>query len=68
MSKFNTKLEQARKRQKRLYLVAGLLVLVIILIVVSLFVISRGTRVDIMPAEAKELAEIRVSKGLGFHK
>ncbi len=66
MSTFNAKLDQARRRQKRLYLVAGILVVVILLIVISLFVVSRGTRIEILPIEAREAAEIRVTKGLGF--
>lgn len=66
MSEFSTKLDQARSRQKRLYLFASILVVVILLIVVSLFVVSRGTRVDILPVDAAEHAEISVTKGLGF--
>lgn len=66
MSEFSTKLDQARSRQKRLYLFASILVMVILLIVTSLFVVSRGTRVDILPSDAAEHSEIRVSKGVGF--
>jgi formylglycine-generating enzyme required for sulfatase activity len=66
MSQFNQKLELARRRQKRFYLIAGITVPVILLLVVALIVVSRGTRVDIIPEDAKEHAEIRVTKGLGF--
>jgi formylglycine-generating enzyme required for sulfatase activity len=66
MSQFNEKLELARRRQKRFYLIAGITVPVILLLVVALIVVSRGTRIDIRPKEAKEHAEIRVTKGLGF--
>ncbi|MDJ0622316.1 MAG: SUMF1/EgtB/PvdO family nonheme iron enzyme [Desulfocapsaceae bacterium] len=66
MSEFSTKLDKAKSRQKRLYLFASMLVLVILLIVVSLLVVSRGTRVDIIPADAAEHAEISVTNGLGF--
>lgn len=66
MSEFSTKLDQARSRQKRLYLLASILVVVILFIVVSLVMVSRGTRVDILPADAAELAEVSVTKGLGF--
>jgi formylglycine-generating enzyme required for sulfatase activity len=66
MSQFNEKLDQAKSRQKRLYFVAGITVVAILLIVAALFVISRGTRVEITPAEAKGFAEIRVLEGFGF--
>ena len=66
MSQFNEKLDQAKSRQKRLYFVAGITVVAILLLVAALFIISRGTRVEITPAEAKEFAEIRVVEGFGF--
>ncbi len=66
MSQFNTLLDQAKNRQKRLYLIAGFAVLGILLLLVALFVVSRGTRVEIKPEEAKEHAEIRVTEGFGF--
>ncbi len=66
MSQFNEKLDQARNRHKRLYLAAGLTVPAILLLVVALLVVSRGTRIDIMPEAAKEHAVIRVTEGLAF--
>jgi len=66
MSQFNKKLDEAKSQQKRLYFVAGITVVAILLLVSSLVVISRGTRVEIIPEEAKQLAEIRVVAGLGF--
>ena len=66
MSQYNTLLDQARKRQKRLYLIAAIGVLTILLLIVVLVVVSRGTRVEITPGEAKLQADIRVIKGLGF--
>ena len=66
MSRFRTKLDQAKSRQKRLYLVAGMAGAVIALLAAALFVVSRGTLIAILPEEAKELAEISVIEGIGF--
>lgn len=66
MSQFNKKLDLAKSRQKRFHLAAGITVLAILLLVAALFVVSRGTRVEIIPEEAKELTEIKVTEGLGF--
>jgi formylglycine-generating enzyme required for sulfatase activity len=65
MSQFNQKLDQAKERQKRLYLLTGAFLLVIFLLLTVLFVVSRGTRIEVMPEEAKEQAVIRVTEGLG---
>lgn len=65
MSQFNQKLDQAKARQKRLYLLTGAFLLVIFLLLTVLFVVSRGTRIEVMPEEAKEQAVIRVTEGLG---
>ena len=66
MSQFNEKLDQAKNQQKRIYLFSGLTVTGILLLVVVLFVFSRGTRVEIIPMEANELATISVIEGFGF--
>jgi formylglycine-generating enzyme required for sulfatase activity len=66
MSQFNQKLDQAKSRQKRFYLVAGITLLAILLLMAALFVVSRGTRVEILPEDAKEHAAIRVAEGLGL--
>jgi len=66
MSQFNKKLDQAKSRQKRFYLITGISVITILLLVAVLFIVSRGTRVDITPEEAKEFAEIGVIEGFGF--
>jgi len=65
MSQFNHKLDQAKARQKRLHLFTGVFLLVILLLLTVLFVVSRGTRIDVMPEEAKEQAMIRVTEGFG---
>lgn len=66
MNQFNAKLEQARRRQKYSYLVAGLLTFTLMVLLGVLFVISRGTPVDVQPAEAKDQATIRAVGGLAF--
>jgi len=66
MSQFNKKLDQAKSRQKRFYFIAGATAVIILLFIAALFVVSRGTRVEIRPKEAKELAEIKVTEGFGF--
>ena len=66
MSQFNKKLDQAKNRQKRIYLFSGLMVMSILFLVAVLFVFSRGTRVEIMPIEANELATISVIEGFSF--
>ena len=66
MSQFNGKLDQAKNRQKRIYLFSSLTMMSILLLVIILFIFSRGTRVEIMPVEAKELATINVMEGFSF--
>ena len=66
MNQFDKKLEQAKNRQKRVYLIAGITGLVIFLLMAVLFVISRGTRVEIIPQDAKAHVVYRVAEGLGF--
>jgi formylglycine-generating enzyme required for sulfatase activity len=66
MSQFNKKLDQAKQKQKRIYLYAGITLLTTLLLIIAVFVASRGTRVEIIPLDAKEHAVYQVSKGLGF--
>ncbi len=66
MSQFNKKLDQAKSRQKQIYLIAGIILLASLLIMVVLFVIARGTRVEIIPGDAKKHAVYKITKGLGF--
>lgn len=66
MSQFNRKLDRAKSRQKRFYLVAGIPVLAVLLLMLVLFVVSRGTPVNVIPEDAEKHAVIKVVKGLGF--
>lgn len=66
MSKFNTKLDLAKSKQKRVYLIAGITGLILLLLMTTLFVVSRGTRVEIMTEEAKDLATVKTTEGWAF--
>ena len=66
MSQFNKKLDKAQSRQKRIYLISGLMVVSILLLVVALLMYSRGTRVEVMPLEAGKSATISVIDGFSF--
>lgn len=66
MSEFNNKLDLAKSKQRRVYLIAGITGLVLLLLITALFVVSRGTRVEVMTEEAKELATVKTSEGWAF--
>ena len=66
MSQFNTRLDKAKRRQRRFYLLAGIPVLATVLLMLALFVVFRGTRVEVLPEDAAEHAAIKVVEGLGF--
>jgi len=66
MNQFNKKLDRARSRQKRLYLIGGIILLFVLTLMAALFVVSRGTRIEISPEDAKEHAVIRVTEGFGL--
>ncbi len=66
MSQFNKKLDKAQSRQKKIYLISGLMVVSILLLVVILLMYSRGTRVEVMPLEAGKSATISVIDGFSF--
>jgi formylglycine-generating enzyme required for sulfatase activity len=66
MSQFNKKLDKAQSRQKRIYLISGLTMMSILLLMVVMFIFSRGTRVEIMPLEAGKSATISAIDGFSF--
>ncbi|MGY8765374.1 MAG: hypothetical protein ACKVI5_00795, partial [Nitrospinaceae bacterium] len=67
MSQFNKKLDKAQSRQKRIYFFSGLVVTSIFLLVAVLLIYSRGTRVEVMPLEAGNLATISTIDNFSFN-
>ena len=67
MSQFNKKLDKAQSRQKRIYIFSGLVVTSIFLLVAVLLIYSRGTRVEVMPLEAVNLATISTIDNFSFN-
>ncbi len=66
MNSFNKTLDQAKRQQKRVYLIAGGTLVSALLLMTLLFVVLRGTRIEINPKDAQENAVYRVGRGLGF--
>ena len=66
MSQFNKKIEAARRRQKRLYLMVAGGTLVCLFAVIVAFMVSRGTRIEVLPVDAQEDAQLEVTRGIGF--
>jgi formylglycine-generating enzyme required for sulfatase activity len=66
MNSFNKTLDQAKTRQKRVYLIVGGTLLAALMLMTVLFVLLRGTLIEITPGDAKENAVYRVVRGLGF--
>lgn len=67
MSQFNKKLDKAQSRQKRIFFFSGLVVTSIFLLVAVLLIYSRGTRVEVMPLEAGNLATISTIDNFSFN-
>jgi formylglycine-generating enzyme required for sulfatase activity len=65
MNSFDKTLDQAKRRQKRVYLIAGVTLVSALLLMTLLFVVLRGTRIEISPRDARENAVYRVDRGLG---
>ena len=66
MNQFNNKLDKAKSRQKRIFLISSLAVISILLLIVILLIYSRGTRIEVMPLEAKKSATISVLDSFSF--
>ena len=67
MSQFNNKLDKAQNKQKRIYILSGLVVTSILLLIAVLIIHSRGTRIEVMPLEAGNLATIRAIDNFSFN-
>jgi formylglycine-generating enzyme required for sulfatase activity len=66
MNSFNKTLDQAKRRQKRIYLISGVTLVFALLLMTLLFVGLRGTRIEINPKDARENAVYRVDRGFGL--
>lgn len=66
MNQFNTKLDLARKRQKRSSIIVTLLAFTVLLAVLAFLTISRGTPIEVLPTALQKMAEIQVTRGTGF--
>jgi formylglycine-generating enzyme required for sulfatase activity len=66
MNQFNSKLDQARIRQKNRYLISAISLVTVFVLIALGFSVSRGTRIEITPEEAKTSAQIRLTRGLGL--
>ena len=67
MSQFNNKLDKAQNKQKRIYILSGLVATSILLLIAVLIIHSRGTRIEVMPLEAGDLATIRAIDNFSFN-
>lgn len=66
MNQFNQQLLTAKKKQRLFYLSLVSIFLIGILIVLTLIVASRGTRIDVFPDEAGVQSKIQLEQGLGL--
>ena len=66
MSQFNKKLDKAQNRQKKVFLIFGLMMMSILLIIIILLIYSRGTRIEVMPLDAGKKATINVIDSFSF--
>jgi formylglycine-generating enzyme required for sulfatase activity len=66
MNPFNQQILAAKRKQRRLYLAVFGLFLIVDLIVSSLILASRGTRIDIHPDEAASQSAIHLDSGIAF--
>jgi formylglycine-generating enzyme required for sulfatase activity len=65
MSEFNKTLDQAKAKQRLLHMALTAVIVLGGLIVGGVFVVSNGTRIEVQPIEAKEIAKIEMVSGLG---
>ena len=64
MNQFNQQLLAAKKKQRLLYVSVFALFLIGIFIVLTVILVSRGTRIEIQPEDAAALSSVRLHKGL----
>lgn len=66
MSQFEQHLKAAQRRQRRIYLGAILGITASIVVIVSILLVTRATRIEILPQDATDIARLEVSAGLAF--
>lgn len=66
MSQFEQHLKAAQQRQRRLYIGAILGVAASVAVIVTVLLVTRATRLEILPQEALDTAQLDVSAGLAF--
>lgn len=66
MSRFDALLEQARARQRSVFLLACLLAAAAAVFALLLFTYSRGVRVQVLPEAIRPTASLVLTQGLGF--
>ncbi len=66
MNRINEKLAAAKKKQRRLYITLAGIMIVSLLILMTGFIISRGTKIKLTPEEARLTGTVQVSQGIGF--
>ena len=66
MSQFETALAQAQKKQIRGLLLSGLLLVLVVTAVAGIVISLGGTRILVLPEDAKERAQIELANGYGI--
>lgn len=66
MNPYNSAILAAKKKQQRVFLGLVLSALLIIIVVLSVIFVSRGTRIEIQPADAATEAKVAVSNGIAM--
>ncbi len=64
MSQFDQKIKDAKKKQRYVLIGMSLLFIIGVLIVLTVMLVSRGTRIAVVPADAEETAELQLKSGI----
>jgi formylglycine-generating enzyme required for sulfatase activity len=66
MSQFDQQLSDAKKKQRRIYAAGIVAIIVCIILIISVMISTRATRIDVMPEEAGTQATIQVGAGMAI--
>ena len=66
MNEFNLKLEQAKARQRKLYILLASALIFSCAVIVSFIAYSNGTSITVKPDDATKIAKVRVIDGIGL--